>query len=72
MNKIKDLRYEVNAPFVLGFVDNKLHIAINNDRDAFEIKGRGVDQRFIDSVYAEMELVKYILENLELDLDIFR
>lgn len=72
MHKIRALKAYVDAPLILGFVDNKLHIAINDNSDAFEVKGRKINREFIESVKKEIDVIKVVLDNLELDTDIFR
>lgn len=69
MSKLVD---ELNCEVVFGFIDHKLYIAIYNNKNAFEVYGNKVNDVFIDRVLKDADLIKYVIDGLQLDLDIFK
>lgn len=72
MDKMMNFQDFVNCEVVYGFINNKLHIAIYNNRNAFEMSGSQINDYFIDSVKYDIKLIKDVIDNLDLDLDIYR
>ena len=72
MNKLEEFVNYINEEVVFGFIDNKLHVAIFNNKDAFELKGNRIDQDWVDSIDDDINLIKFIIDDLDLELDIFK
>lgn len=72
MERIEKLTDYINQEVVFGFVDNKLHVAIFNNEDAFEIKDVNIDDDFVKDIENDIELIKLIIDELDLELDIFK
>lgn len=72
MQRITDFVDYVNCEVVLGLIDNKLHVAIFNNEDAFELKGKNISQDFVSSLENDIKLIKLIIDELDLQLDIFK
>ena len=72
MEKIKYMTNYIGAEVVYGFIDNKLHVAIFNNEDAFEVKGKSIDESFVTRIENDINLIKLIIDGLDLDLDIFK
>lgn len=62
----------VNAEVVFGLINNKLHVAIFNNKDAFELKNNKIDEEFVKNIEDDIELIKLIIDELDLELDIFK
>lgn len=72
MEKLTMFKVYMNCEVVYGFIDNKLHVAIYNDRNAFEVDGRDVDMNFINDIQRDINLIKKVIDELDLDIDIFK
>lgn len=72
MQRIENFVDQLNHEVVFGFIDNKLHVAIFNNEDAFELKKHSIDEGFVDSIESDIELIKIIIDQLDLQLDIFK
>lgn len=72
MEKMTQFRDYVNCEVNYGFIDNKLHLAIYNNTNAFEVGGRDVDEQFIQNVLYEMDLIKRVIDELDLDVDLYK
>lgn len=72
MEKMTNFQEFVNCEVVYGFINNKLHIAIYNNQNAFEMSGTTVSDDFINSVIYDMKLIKDVIDGLALDVDIFK
>lgn len=73
MEKLKDVTDTLNTRIMFCFIDNKLHIAINNSKDAFEYSiFSKVDESTIkDYVFKEIDVIVNFVEKLSLESDIF-
>lgn len=57
----------------LSFYGDKMYIAINNDRDTFELKMfRKIDQSMIDEYHKDLKIFKDIVTALRLNVQIFK
>ena len=72
MERIDNLTTYINSEVVYGFIDNKLHVAIFNNQDAFEVKGNRLDEDFIKRIEDDIKLITLIIDELDLELDIFK
>ncbi len=72
MEVMSTLAKELNCEVVFGFIDHKLHIAIYNNEDAFEVSDNKINDIFVNRILKEAELIKYVIDGLQLDLDIFK
>lgn len=72
MERIENLTNYINEQVVYGFHENKLHVAIYNNEDAFEVSGNKIDEDFVSRVENDIKLIKLIIDELDLELDIFK
>ncbi len=72
MNRLSQFVDYVNAEVVFGLIENKLHVAIYNNKDAFELKNNKIDEQFVKNIESDIELIKLIIDELDLELDIFK
>lgn len=74
MEKIKNLTNSVTGKLLFCFVDNKLHIGIQNHRDSFE---HGVftkinEEKVMNEISHDIKLITNFIDELSLDNDLFR
>lgn len=74
MEKIKYLTNSVTGKLLFCFVDNKLHIGIQNYRDSFE---HGVftkinEEKVMNEISHDIKLITNFIDELSLDNDLFR
>lgn len=74
MEKIKNLTNTVHGKILLCFVDNKLHVGIQNNKDSFEpsIYTKINEANIIESVSKDIKLITNFVDELDLDNDLFR
>ena len=74
MERIKQLRETTQGRFVLCFIDNKLHIGLNNNKDFFEASiFRKVNfEEAVNKVKKEMSVITNFIDVLNLDNDLFK
>jgi hypothetical protein len=74
MQILKDLNTSMDGSFMLGFVDNQLHVAVHNSKDAMEPKL--FDDLDLGAIKAEVQkeinVIIDIIEGLALDRNIFK
>lgn len=67
MLKIKQLKSKFECELLLCFIDNKLHIGINNDKDIFEFDDDKIEKKYIEEkIINEMNNIKNFIENLDI------
>lgn len=71
MQNMLDYQQLTKGEIIFGFIDRKLHIAINDDSNAFEVTGKTISDEFISRVEKEIEVIKYIIDQLNLDNDLY-
>lgn len=73
MSIIKNMQSTMDGSFMLGFIDNQLHIAIHNETDAMEPRlFDNINLNLIkEEVEGEIKLIISIIDNLGLDRDIY-
>lgn len=72
METMSNLQSSLNCEVVFGFINNKLHIAIYNNENAYEISGTSINDEFVDKILYQTNLIKEVIDGLHLDLDIFK
>lgn len=74
MEKIKWLTSNISGKLLFCFVDNKLHIGIQNNKDSFE---HGVftkinEEKVVNEISQDIKLITNFVDELSLDNDLFR
>lgn len=74
MAVLKSLYSSTDGALMLGFVDNRLHVAINTEKDAMEASiFSSVEPAAVGSdVEHEIYAIKNIIDSLDLDRDIYK
>ena len=74
MDRIKKLSNSIKGSLLLCFVDNKLHVGISNNKDAFEASlFKKLDEsKIISNISSEIKLITNFVDELNLDNDLFR
>ena len=74
MEKIKNIVNNLNCNISFGFVDNKLHVAINNNKDSFEhsIYKRINEEEIVNNIMKDIVIITKFVEELDLDNDLFK
>lgn len=72
MEKMSEFTDYVNCEVNFGFINNQLHVAIDNRVNAFEVNGKDINESFIRQIEYEMELIKKVIDELDLEVDIFK
>lgn len=74
MEKIKSLTNTINGKILLCFIDNKLHVGIQNNKDSFEhsIFTKINENKVIEEISKDIKLITSFVDELDLDNDLFR
>ncbi|MBR4231112.1 MAG: DUF3137 domain-containing protein [Bacilli bacterium] len=74
IDKIKTLYKQLNANIMLGFLDNRLHIAIDNGKDSFEYNVfKPINEKEIkDNIIKDIKLITDFVDEFNLDNDLFK
>lgn len=74
MEKIKNLTNTVNGRILLCFIDNKLHVGVQNNKDSFEhsIFSKIDEEKVIEGISKDIKLITNFVDELDLDNDLFR
>lgn len=74
MEKIKKLSNSINGKILLCFIDNKLHVGIENDDDAFEpsIFVKVDETSAKEKILKDIKLITDFVDGLDLDNDLFK
>lgn len=74
MEKIKELTSKLKCGILLGFVNNKLHIAVDNYTDSFEYSVYKPinEQEIEESITKDIKLITDFVDELDLDNDLFK
>ncbi|MEE3343026.1 MAG: DUF3137 domain-containing protein [Bacilli bacterium] len=74
MEKIDSVMSKLDCEVSLGFVDNKLHIAINNYNDSFEynVYKEINEEKIISEVSKDIKIIIDFVDELQLDNDLFK
>ena len=74
MEKIKTVTNEIKGSLLFCFIDNKLHIALNNHKDFFEASlFKKVDlEKAMEKTNGEIKVITNFVDILSLDNDLFK
>ena len=74
MEKIKDITKKLNCGIMLGFVDSKLHIALDNNKDSFEYNVfKPINEKEIEEyINKDIKIITDFVDELNLDNDLFK
>jgi hypothetical protein len=73
MATLKDMYNSMDGDLMLGFVDNKLHVAIHTRKDAMEPSlFRSVKDPNLGEVQREINTIIHIIDELNLDRDLYK
>lgn len=74
MEKLKKIEEKINAGIMFCFVDNKLHIAIDNNTDSFEYNVyKPIDEKEIEeNIIKDIKTITDFADELDLDNDLFK
>lgn len=74
MDKIKNLTNTISGKILLCFIDNKLHVGIQNNKDSFEhgIFTKINENKVIEDISKDIKLITKFVDDLDLDNDLFR
>ena len=74
MEKLKKLTSNISGKLLFCFVDNKLHIGIQNNKDSFEhsIFNKINEEKVINEISQDIKLITNFVDELSLDNDLFR
>lgn len=73
MDTLKGMYNTMDGNFMLGFVDNKLHVAIHTRKDAMEPSiFRSIKDPNLGEVQREIDTIMHIIDGLNLDRELYR
>ena len=74
MEKIKNLTNTINGKILICFIDNKMHVGIQNNKDSFEhsIFKKINENKVIEEISKDIKLITSFVDELDLDNDLFR
>lgn len=74
MEKIKKLAGSVNGKLLFCFIDNKLHIGLQNGKDSFEhsIFKEIDEEKVTNEIAQDIKIITNFVDELSLDNDLFR
>ena len=74
MEKIKKVVNDLNCDVSFGFIDNKLHVAIDNYIDSFEynILKKINEEEIINDIMHDIKIIIDFIDELDLDNDLFK
>lgn len=74
MQKIKAVNDALNGSLLFCFIDNKLHVGLQNGQDSFEhsIFKPINEQEIIENVSRDIKVITSFVDELDLDNDLFR
>lgn len=74
MERIKRLRAATDGELLMCFVDNRLHVAVNNRKNAFEpsVFSKINPDEAVEAVYGDIRVITQFIEEMQLDNQIFK
>ena len=74
MEKIKTLTTNINGKVLFCFIDNKLHVGLQNNKDSFEhsVFKKIDEKQIIENISKDIKLITNFVDELDLDNDLFR
>ena len=74
MNKMKEFANNINEPMMICFIDNKLHIALDNHEDAFEWDVFEIidETKIVNNLNKDINIIIKFVEELNKEKGLFR
>ena len=74
MEKLKDIKKKLNCGVMFCFIDSKLYIAINNNKDSFEYNVlKPINEKVVEeNMSKDIDLITNFVDELNLDNNLFR
>lgn len=74
MDKIKKVSNNVSGELLLCFIDNKLHIGLDNNNDSFEpsMLSNYTEEQINNNILADIKVITNFIDQLNLDNDLFK
>ena len=74
MEKIKTLTTNINGKVLFCFIDNKLHVGLQNNKDSCEhsVFKKIDEKQIIENISKDIKLITNFVDELDLDNDLFR
>lgn len=74
MEKIQNLSNNISGNLLLCFIDNKLHVGIQNRKKSFEasIWTKINEEKILEKINSEINIITQFVDELNLDNDLFR
>lgn len=72
MQHLLDYQEQYNCEIIIGFLNNKLHVAINDNTNAFEFRRKEINQDTLNTIQAEIDVIKQIVDDLNLDNELYK
>lgn len=74
MEKIKKLAFQLNGELLLCFINNELHVGLENNKDSFEYNiYRKIDEEKInDEIIGDIKVITSFVDQLNLDNNLFK
>lgn len=74
MDKIKKVSNNVSGELLLCFIDNKLHIGLDNNDDSFEpsMLSNYTEEQINNNILADIKVITNFIDQLNLDNDLFK
>ena len=74
MEKIKNLESSISGKLLFCFIDNKLHVGIQNNKDSFEhsIFTKIDEEKVKNEISKDIKMITAFVDELNLDNNLFR
>lgn len=74
MDKIKKVYNNISGELLFCFIDNKLHIGLNNNKDSFEpsLLSNPSEEQIKNNILSDIRIVTDFVDYLNLDNDLFK
>lgn len=75
MERLQGLTKSIKGSFLFCFVNNKLHVGLNNNKDSFEPKSsffKIKEEKVLSEVTGDIDVITKFVEDLNLDNDLFK
>lgn len=74
MDKIKKVSNNISGSLLLCFIDNKLHIGLDNNNDSFEpsLLSNQSDEQINNNILLDIKIITDFVDQLNLDNDLFK
>ena len=74
MDRIKKVSNNVSGQLLLCFIDNKLHIGLDNNNDSFEpsLLSNLSEEQINNNILSDIKVITDFVDQLNLDNDLFK